>query len=588
MIAALFRKQLKRYPWAIRLSRWYNTQCKYFDWRQALALDMTAWQKARNAAIGGPNVLLATCVGGHIASTNVESMLAVALTIRGCNVQFLLCDGILKACMGCEIQLNGRIVSPFKAISRRSCGICHKPALRHLAPLGLPVHGLGQYLAEEDMAEANRIARAVSLKDIHSFQLDSIPVGEHAFAGALRFVARGDLEAEPNGDIILRQYFHSSLVTNFALQRFLARYKPDTAVFNHGIYVPQGILGEVCRKQKVKVVNWNPAYRQNCFIFSHEDTYHHTMITEPNENWRHIKWNDSRTNQLMVYLKSRWDARNDWIWFHKKPNTDINEIKASTGIDFNKPTIGLLTSVVWDAALHYASNAFPSMLDWLFNTIAYFQKRQDLQLLIRVHPAEIQGGLPSRQRIVSEIKRRFPVLSDNIRVIGPDSNFSTYAMMLMCNSVIIYNTKAGIELSAYGIPIIVAGEAWVRNKGFTFDAHDPEEYHQILNRLPFEGRLSEDRKKLAQKYAYHFFFRRMIPLSYTAKSSGNPPYRLTVQRLSDLLPGSCRGLDTICDGIMTGSDFIYRESAISCVSRPVEEDGFWQTEQIDRPTSKCK
>ena len=66
--------------------------------------------------------------------------------------------------------------------------------------------------------------------------------------------------------------------------------------------------------------------------------------------------------------------------------------------------IGLLTNVSWDAQLHYPANAFPNMLEWLVRTCEYFATRPDLQLLIRVHPAEISGFPPSRQPMLGELR----------------------------------------------------------------------------------------------------------------------------------------------------------------------------------------
>ncbi len=59
---------------------------------------------------------------------------------------------------------------------------------------------------------------------------------------------------------------------------------------------------------------------------------------------------------------------------------------------------------------------------------------------------------------------------------------STYALMSLCNAAIIYGTKMGVELTSVGLPVIVAGEAWIRNKGLTHDASSPEEYFRILER----------------------------------------------------------------------------------------------------------
>jgi hypothetical protein len=212
---------------------------------------------------------------------------------------------------------------------------------------------------------------------------------------------------------------------------------------------------------------------------------------------------------------------------------------------------------MWDAALHYPDNAFPDMLSWVFETIDYFGTRPELQLIIRVHPAEIQGGLPSRQKVWDEIKSRCHPLPSNFFVIRPENPLSTYAIMERCDSVIIYNTKTGIELAAMGIPVIVAGEAWIRNKGFSTDVSDPDEYRKVLDQLPSGRRMSETDVLKARKYAYHFFFRRMIPLEFMEPARGNPPFRLKLDRLESLQPGKSRGLDLICNGILNGIDFIY-------------------------------
>ena len=69
------------------------------DWRELLADDWSAWEAARQDAVGGPRVLIATSVGGHEGVTPIESLLGVALTLRGAEVHYLLCDQFLPACM---------------------------------------------------------------------------------------------------------------------------------------------------------------------------------------------------------------------------------------------------------------------------------------------------------------------------------------------------------------------------------------------------------------------------------------------------------------------------------------------------------
>jgi hypothetical protein len=212
---------------------------------------------------------------------------------------------------------------------------------------------------------------------------------------------------------------------------------------------------------------------------------------------------------------------------------------------------------MWDAQLHYRANAFPNMLTWLVDTIRYFTERPELQLLIRVHPAELRGTLPSRQLLTDELRRAFPQLPPNVFVIPPESEVSTYAAMAACNAVIIYGTKTGVELSSMGIPTIVAGEAWIRNKGITIDASSRAEYFEILDGLPFSDRMPAELTQRARKYAYHFFFRRMIPVPLMRESKGSSVYELDLESISQLLPGKHPGLDVICDGILKGTEFVY-------------------------------
>jgi hypothetical protein len=423
--------------------------------------------------------------------------------------------------------------------------------------LGLPVHCYSDYITGEELQKARALSLDISVENIGKYELDGLAIGEHAVAGALRFFARGNLEAEPKGEAVLRRYFNASLLTAYMARRLLNTYEFTCACFHHGIYIPQGIIGEVARQQHVRVVNWNPAYRKQRFIFSHNDTYHHTLLSEPTVGWENISWTGKMESETLAYLKSRWQGTRDWIWFHEKPEEDVSVIVAALGLDPSKACIGMLTNVMWDAQLHYRANAFPNMLEWVLRTIQYFSKRPDLQLIIRIHPAEIRGTIPSRQPMMNEIRQAFPEIPKNVFIIPPESPMSTYAAMLQCNSVIIYGTKTGVELTSYGIPVIVAGEAWIRNKGMTWDASSAEEYFKLLDQLPMGQKMDGALVQRARKYAYHFFFRRMIPLPFMVPTSSWPPYKLELSTVDDLVPGRSIGLDVICDGILYGKEFVY-------------------------------
>src|SRR5687767_8453537 len=560
------KRLLRPFPSARRASRlarrWYYARFDaYPDWKPIVQGAEPMWRSARLAAQGGTRVLMATGIGSYAHAVTLESALAAALTFRGAEVHALMCDGELTACAECEASLYPDIGAFAAHGPRRDlCRDRQWPAERVYAQLGITVHRYSDWLTPEDRTEARRIAADLPFECIASFRFEDLTIGEHAYAGALRFFASGSLDDEPHGERVLRRYLEAALLTAFATRRLLRGVGFSSAVFTHGIYVPWGIVGEVARQEGVRVSTWNVAYRKRRFIFSHDDTYHHTLMTEPREYWEDLELSPAQERELTEYLASRREGLFDWIVFHRPTKQDPGDIARQAGVDPSKPVIGLLTSVSWDAQLHYPSNAFPSMLEWLVQTCEYFATRPDLQLLIRVHPAEISGFPPSRQPILRELRKRLPQLAPNIIVVPPESGMSTYALMSQCNAAIIYGTKMGVELTSVGLPVIVAGEAWIRNKGLTQDATSPAEYFRILDRLPFAERLGASQLARARRYAYHFFFNRMIPLPFIKPKAGYPIYQLELDRLQQLLPGSSEGLDTICDGILRRRPFVLHAS----------------------------
>lgn len=532
----------------------------YPSWPTLFKESLNKWESIRSQTKNGPKILLATGVGGHVAVVTLDSYLAVALSLRGANVHFLLCDKCLPACENCLstyfLDLNNFVKH---GPSKRLCENCFSPAEKVYSSLGLKVHRYSDFINEDDYIRAKNISKSIELKEMGNYQFNGLKIGEHAKAGALRFYAKATLEDEPLGEAVLRRYFEASLLTAFSTNNLFKQQFYECASFHHGIYVPQGIVGEVARKNNIRVANWQVAYRKKCFIFSHHETYHHSMLTEPTEKWENMKWNSNIEKDLLEYLKSRQTGSQDWIWFHDTPQESLKAISTEVGIDFSKPCIGVLTNVMWDAQLHYRANAFSNMLEWIISTIGYFKNRPDLQLLIRVHPAEVRGGIVSRQPIEPEIRKVFPVLPGNIFIISSVSQVSTYAAMSQCNACIIYGTKTGVELSSMGVPIIVAGEAWIRNKGVTLDATSPGKYFELLDQLPVKDRMDEATVRRARMYAYHFFFRRMIPIQFIQPQEGKTPFSVEFSRINDLMPGVDLGTDIICNGIMNNGDFIYPE-----------------------------
>ena len=512
---------------------------------------------------GGKNVLLATSMGSELVAWRLESILSIALMQRDHNVEFAINDGILPACQDCTYEKYKNDIESIKQNNKfiHKCKHSFIESSKAFQNIGINVNAFSSGINEDDLSKIEEIYNNTPVDQISGFKLNTIAIGEHAMAGALRFFAKATLDDEPIAEIILKSYFKAALITAFSFRNILKKRKIDVVVLHHGIYVPQGIICSVAKQMGVRVVAWNIAYRKNRFIFSHDDTYHHTLINEPISKWDSINWSEEKNDRLLAYLQSRWFGDDDWINFNQEnPNPKNIKVYDDLGLDKDKPCIAMLTNVLWDAQLHYPANAFENMLEWIYSTINYFIEKSDIQLVIRVHPAEETGRIKSRQRVANEIQKKFPNLPSNIKVIEPKDNISSYDVVKVSNCALIFGTKMGVELSASGKPVIVAGEAWIRGKGLTMDASTKIDYIEKLQQLPLKNQLSENQKNKAKLYAFHFFFRRMIPTIAVKQKSGWPPYDIALTSIDELMPGKDQGLDIICSGITNGTDFIYDES----------------------------
>jgi hypothetical protein len=527
-------------------------------WRN---LDVPPWNRitgrgGSSTSLATPHVrrvLIATGGAGYAAAKRVESLLAASLLAEGVEVDVLLCDGALPACFQTTLDFDSNEAKfASHGTSKLNCMTCFKPGRKTFSDVGARVLTIGELLPREELSRLEVISRVTAFSQIRSYSKEGVGLGEHAYAGALRFYARSSLN-DKHSEKVLRRYFLAALIAHAASRALFEDNHYDRVVLHHGIYVPQGIIADTAKFFDIPTVTWHVAYRKRCFIFSHGGTYHHTLMSEPNSRWENLELSDDRRSTIESYLSSRWSGSNDQVSF-SKGFSGSKKIPYDF-LESGRPTVLLLTNVLWDAQLHYPANAFRTMIDWVFFTIDHFSKRYDLQLVIRVHPAEVSGTLPSRQKVADEIARRYPNLPENIVIIGPEVPANTYELAKQSDCALIYGTKAGVELTSMGIPTIVAGEAWIKGKGVTVDVKSPEHYEEELFRLPYRRRLPTDTRERALKYAYHFFFRRMIFFSSLTTTKDHRVVDYSFSDWSELLKTADRGLEVVIRGILSGSEF---------------------------------
>jgi hypothetical protein len=141
------------------------------------------------------------------------------------------------------------------------------------------------------------------------------------------------------------------------------------------------------------------------------------------------------------------------------------------------------------------------MSEWIVETVRWFCRRPDWQLVVRCHPGELE--MPSAEPVEGLIASHFPDLPENIKVVRPGDDVNTYALMQLTDLGLVYVTTTGLEMAARGIPVITTGKSHYCGKGFTTDPQTPAAYFEELGiATGKKERLSNRQMELARCYIY--------------------------------------------------------------------------------------
>ena len=502
-----------------------------FDFR--IAYEIIIWKfKLKNHkdipntfSDGQKTILIATSIGENLNALALDLVLGIALRSRGHKVYFLLCNKALPACMNCEYAKFKNIEEFQKVGAKKLCNKCVSKGRKILKSFDLQIIKIEKSINYVSKLWDNEVAES----------------------GAKRFLAIGRVTDVNEYEKVFKKFFDASQILNGQMNRIFDDYAINTVIAHHGIYVPQANIINAAKEHKIEVITWVQGYRKQTFIFSKNDTYHKTLLKD---NPKLSYLSESNMKKINQYLASRDLGNYDWIRFGNTNKFENSNIE----IGKNKRKILLLTNVSWDAQLHYSSRIFSDMHEWILETIKWFIKKPELDLIIRTHPAEKSGKIISRDPIVPFIRKNFAFLPENIILVEPDARISTYYLMDQCDLGLIFATKAGIELAALGIPIIVTGESWIREKGLSNDPKSRKDYFEMLENFNLEPNSLYRNKSAAIAFAYNFFYRRSIEINSVKPINRFPYIRPNIKsdwQIND------HGLLKLIKGIESGSDELF-------------------------------
>jgi len=129
-------------------------------------------------------------------------------------------------------------------------------------------------------------------------------------------------------------------------------------------------------------------------------------------------------------------------------------------------------------------DAFPDQISWLSTLRDYVSGREDVQIIVRIHPREGSRQFGFDSPHLKQLKNIFTKDTPNFLIIWPDDPISSYDLMELADVCLVSWSTVGQEATRLGIPALAtAGNMSYPDDDFIQVATDREDYKKRLDSM---------------------------------------------------------------------------------------------------------
>lgn len=400
-----------------------------------------------------------------------EAVLVESLMKSNHEIIYVRCSGFMEK--HCIPMISSHIsFDASNKVKNQICKECKANSSLIVEKFNFPNIDLGNFLDKDAELTVNNIIKSTTQSNFQKIKVDDIKVGELALYQVLLRYKQSKVNSF--SDQAWQEYLSQleiSLKTFFSLKKIFKIYKPDKVIQYSGLYSVNAVCRQLAEKNNISPyflhagINQRDRLQHLIIAKGHTFDFIKSLFISWQEKYRDLT---CRRDSIKLVANNFIDIINSksFLSYSKSKSNNHFDIYRKFNISKEKKVIVAILSSYYEhlaadavgAYHHHIKPIFKTQIEWVKTLIDFISKRNDLFLIIRVHPREFSTKREKQSAIISQhatdLKAEFNKIPNNAVINWPTDQVSFYDLLEQTNLFLNAFSTSAREITMLGLPVL--------------------------------------------------------------------------------------------------------------------------------------
>ena len=333
---------------------------------------------------------------------------------------------------------------------------------------------LQNFLTVEDEARIDALLEGVTRENYLDFRFDGVDVGKITTYELFLLFKKMSTSLDEDEWAYYRIYLRNSMQSLVGFSRIYAQERPDSVFFYSPQYGVNGVCAQYAAQQgsKAYFIEGSSSNSERYRALRIWEYQEHGLVNPGLRYWKKVrnKLSPHDVRRVTGHFEELLNAQSFAVY--SAPRVQQFSLRRHFGIPDGAKILLATLSSFDEAYAAYVIGKFPErkvqspvfrdQFEWIQSTIAHLSEREDVHLIVRIHPRDYPNKRDPRQSEQAALwEKMFESCPANVTVDWPHDGISLYNILAQVDAVITGWSATGTEALVLGVPVV------------TYDRHLP-------------------------------------------------------------------------------------------------------------------